>query len=72
MLLDCNSLGPRAIERGAKVYGAHRILFGTDGSDFGATWSQDAIAQSQLQETERAAILHDNAARILALVDQHN
>ncbi len=72
VLLDCNSLGPRAIERGAEVYGAHRILFGTDGSDFGATWSQDAIAQSQLQETERAAILHDNAARILALVDQHN
>ena len=35
--VDCNSFGPRAIEAAVSLYGADRIVCGTDGSEFGAT-----------------------------------
>ena len=33
--VDCNSFGPRAIEAGVRLYGAERIVCGTDGTEFG-------------------------------------
>ena len=33
--VDCNSFGPRAIEAAVRLYGAERIVCGTDGSAFG-------------------------------------
>jgi predicted TIM-barrel fold metal-dependent hydrolase len=33
--VDCNSFGPRAIEAAVALYGAERIVCGTDGSAFG-------------------------------------
>ena len=33
--VDCNSFGPRAIEAAVSLYGAERIVCGTDGSEFG-------------------------------------
>ena len=66
VFVDCNSFGPRAIERAVEVYGAGRIVLGTDGSDFGAQWSLDAVAETRIADAERQAILHDNAAAMLA------
>ena len=33
--VDCNSFGPRAIEAAVRLYGAERIVCGTDGTAFG-------------------------------------
>lgn len=66
VFVDCNSFGPRAIERAVEVYGAGRIVFGTDGSDFGSQWSLDAVAEMRIADSDRQAIRHDNAAAMLA------
>ena len=65
VMVDCNSLGASSIERAVDVYGAHRIVLGTDGSEFGMKWSIDAIAGSKLSDADKAAILHGNAAALL-------
>lgn len=67
VMVDCNSMGPRSIERAVEVYGAHRILFGTDGTSFGANWSRKAIADARIPDEARRAILHGNAQAILGL-----
>lgn len=63
---DCNSFGPKSIEMGVAAYGADRILFGTDGTEFGCKWSNDAVANSNLSKAEQRMILHDNAAAMLS------
>ena len=65
VMVDCNSLGASAIERAVDVYGAHRIVLGTDGTDFGMKWSIEAIAGSRLSDADKQAILHGNAAAVL-------
>ena len=37
--VDCNSFGPRAIEAAVRLYGAERIVCGTDGTEFGCDWT---------------------------------
>jgi len=66
VVVDCNSLGARSIELGVDLYGAERIVFGTDGSDFGCEWSLKAVADARIDESQRQAILHGNAAALLA------
>ena len=66
VLVDCNAFGPRGIERAVEVYGAEKIVFGTDGSDFGTQWSLDALAEARIGDDQRHAILHTNAAAMLA------
>ncbi|HTW88351.1 MAG TPA: amidohydrolase family protein [Candidatus Binataceae bacterium] len=68
VLVDCNSFGARAIERAVEVYGADRIVLGSDGTDFGMKWSRDAIAGARITEAEKQAILDGNAASALARV----
>ena len=58
-------LGASSIERAVDVYGAHRIVLGTDGTDFGMKWSIEAIAGSRLSDADKQAILHGNAAAVL-------
>ena len=65
VMVDCNSLGASSIERAVDVYGAHRIVLGTDGTEFGMKWSIDAIAGSKITDADKAAILHGNAAAVL-------
>ncbi len=65
-LVDCNSLGAQAIELGVALYGADRIMFGTDGSDFGAEWSMRAIEEARISEAEKQAILSGTASTLLA------
>lgn len=64
-LVDCNSLGAQAIELGVALYGADRIMFGTDGSDFGADWSIRAIDEARIEIWEKEAILEGTAAKLL-------
>lgn len=64
-MVDCNSLGAGAIELGVALYGADRIMFGTDGSAFGAKWSMRAIEEARIEDWEKQAILQGTAAALL-------
>ena len=66
--VDCNSFGPRAIEAAVSLYGADRIVCGTDGTEFGCDWTRKALAEAQIGEETREQILHGNAAAMLARV----
>src|SRR4051794_19815411 len=66
--VDCNSFGPRAIVAAVSLYGAERIVCGTDGSAFGVDWTRKALADAQIGEEAREQILHRNAAAMLARV----
>ena len=68
VLVDCNSLGARSIELAAEVYGADKIVFGSDGTAFGMEWTQKAISDARISDADRAAIRHNNAARAIAKV----
>jgi predicted TIM-barrel fold metal-dependent hydrolase len=64
--VDCNSFGPRAIEAGVRLYGAERIVCGTDGSEFGCDWTRKALDEAEIGEEARQQILHGNAAAMIA------
>jgi len=64
--VDCNSFGPRAIEAAVRLYGADRIVCGTDGTEFGCDWTRKALIDAQIGEDDREKILHRNAAAMLA------
>ncbi len=64
--VDCNSFGPRSIEAGVHLYGAERIVCGTDGSEFGCQWTANALKEAQISAEARENILHRNAAGMLS------
>ncbi|OGA25810.1 MAG: hypothetical protein A3I02_03775 [Betaproteobacteria bacterium RIFCSPLOWO2_02_FULL_67_26] len=64
--VDCNSFGPHAIEAGVRLYGAERVVCGTDGTEFGVDWTRKALAEARIDEAERRKILHGNAAAVLS------
>jgi predicted TIM-barrel fold metal-dependent hydrolase len=66
--VDCNSFGPLAIEAAVSLYGADRIVCGTDGSAFGVDWTRKALADARIGEEAREQILHRNAAEMMARV----
>jgi len=66
--VDCNSFGPRAIEAAVGLYGADRIVCGTDGSAFGVDWTRKALMDAQIGEEAREQILHRNAEAMMARV----
>ena len=66
--VDCNSFGPLAIEAAVNLYGAERIVCGTDGSEFGCDWTRKALADARIGEEAREQILHRNASAMLARV----
>jgi predicted TIM-barrel fold metal-dependent hydrolase len=68
VFVDCNSFGPRAIEAAGGLYGAERIVCGTDGSEFGVDWTRKALADARIGEEARELILHRNAAALMARV----
>jgi len=63
--VDCNYFGPRAIEAAVALYGAERIVCGTDGSAFGVDWTRKALEDAQIGDAARALILQRNAAAML-------
>src|SRR5438477_2554656 len=64
--VDCNSFGPSAIEAAVRLYGADRIVCGTDGTEFGCEWTGKALAEAQIGEEARDKILYRNAAAMLS------
>ena len=66
--VDCNSFGARAIEMAVELYGADRIVCGTDGSAFGVDWTRKALDEARIGEDARHQILHGNAAAMMARV----
>ena len=66
--VDCNSFGPHAIEAAVRLYGAERIVCGTDGTEFGCDWTRKALAEAQIGEEAREQILQRNAAAMIASV----
>jgi predicted TIM-barrel fold metal-dependent hydrolase len=64
--VDCNSFGPHAIEAAVRLYGADRIVCGTDGTEFGCNWTRKALAEAEIGDEAREQILHRNAAAVLA------
>ena len=66
VFVDCNSFGPHAIEAAVRLYGAERIVCGTDGTEFGCDWTHKALADAAIGDAAREQILHGNAAALLA------
>lgn len=64
--VDCNSFGPHSIEAGLRAFGPDRILFGTDGTEFGVKWSTKAVRDAAIDDEVRHKILHQNAADMLS------
>ena len=66
VMVDCNSFGARSIEAAVRLYGAERIVCGTDGSEFGCEWTANALKEAQIGQDAREKILHRNAAAMLS------
>jgi predicted TIM-barrel fold metal-dependent hydrolase len=64
--VDCNSFGPHSIEAAVRLYGAERIVCGTDGTEFGTDWTRKALDEADIGDEARQQILHGNAAALLA------
>src|SRR3954469_23834916 len=64
--VDCNSFGPHAIEAAVRLYGAERIVCGTDGTAFGVDWTRKALDEADIGDEARGRILRGNAAALLA------
>lgn len=63
--VDCASLGPRAIELAVAVFGADRVVLGTDCPIFSTAYSLGAIAEARISEPDRRKILSGNAEELL-------
>jgi hypothetical protein len=48
------------------LYGAERIVCGTDGTEFGCEWTNKALAEAEIGEDARAKILHRNTAAMMS------
>ena len=64
--VDCSSLGPRALEIAVAVYGAERIVFGSDCPIFSTETAKATIANAKISEEARQAIRFGNAANLLS------
>lgn len=67
LVFDMASLGPRALEIGVKVLGAHRVMFGTDYPIFDSRVSTEALAAADIGPAARAAVASGNAHRVFGL-----
>ena len=66
MLVDCNSFGARGIEMAVAVYGAEKIVCGSDGTGFGMDWTNKALEEARISEEDKDLIREGNAKRALA------
>ena len=60
LLVDCNSFGARGIEMAVAVYGADKIVCGSDGTGFGKPYDQSALRE----KTPAATYIYCSASRI--------
>ena len=64
--VDCSSLGPRSLELAVAIFGANRIVLGTDCPIFSTEKSLNAVAKANIKDSEKQLILNDNAKELLA------
>ena len=65
LVYDCASLGPRALELAVRVFGADRVMMGTDYPIFTPDQVRDTVEAADLSDTDKAMILSGTAARVL-------
>ena len=53
-------------EAGVRAYGADRIICGTDGTEFGCEWTNNALKDADIGAEAREKIAQGNAQRMLA------
>lgn len=63
--VDCSSLGAHALELAVSIFGADRIVMGTDCPIFSTDYTLAAIRDARIEDADRRAILHGNAERLL-------
>lgn len=68
MVYDCASLGPRALELAVRVFGADRIMLGTDYPIFSLDPVREAVVTAAIAESDRVAILRGTASDVLGLI----
>ena len=51
-----------------ELYGADRIVCGTDGTAFGVDWTRKALTEARIGDEARRAILSGNAAAMIERV----
>lgn len=66
IVFDCASLGPRALEMAVTVFGADRVMFGTDYPIFTSDVSARALAEARLTDADRALVAAGTATAIFA------
>lgn len=66
LFFDTSSLGPRAIELAAEIYGVDRLIVGTDTPIFSAKTGLRVIEECRLSEDEKQKILKMNALQLLS------
>ena len=66
IVFDCASLGPRALELAVAVFGADRVMFGTDYPIFTSNVSADALASARLTPAERELVASGTARAVLS------
>ena len=64
--VDCSSLGTQAIQQAVAVFGADRVLLGTDCPIFDGARTLTSILQSRLSDADKESIIQGNAASLLA------
>jgi predicted TIM-barrel fold metal-dependent hydrolase len=62
---DCGSLGPRALRMAVEVFGAQRILLGSDTPTFRIEWALATVRDAKISVGDKALILRENAAGLL-------
>ena len=67
IVFDCASLGPRALELAVKVYGAERVMFGTDYPIFATDVSRNALREAGIGEATRAMVASGTARAVLGI-----
>ncbi len=71
ILVDCNSFGPRAIELAVAAYGADKVVCGSDGTSFGMEWTNRAVSEARITDTEKEMIRQGNAEAALSRVGRN-
>ncbi len=67
IVFDGASLGPRALELAVKVFGADRVMFGTDYPIFATDVSCHALRDAEITEAERALVASGTARTVLGI-----
>lgn len=70
LVYDCASLGPRALELAVKVFGADRVMVGTDYPIFTADVVRDTVETADISDADREIVLNGTAMTVLASVYQ--